>query len=63
MKRLEGQIAEVMKEIIDDGDYIVEIDGRKYYLSVLEEAETSVAEDVKNDLELQQKLFQAKKIY
>jgi hypothetical protein len=61
MKKLEGQIAEVMKGIIHDGDTVIEIDGKKYYLSLIEEPETTVAEDVEADPELKQKLLQAKK--
>jgi hypothetical protein len=61
MKKLEGQIAEVMKRIIHDGDKVIEIDGKKYYLSLIEETETTVAEDVEVDPELKQKLLQAKK--
>jgi hypothetical protein len=61
MKKLEGQIAEVMKGIIHDGDTVIEIDGKKYYLSLIEEPETTVGEDVEVDPELKQKLLQAKK--
>jgi hypothetical protein len=61
MKKLEGQIAEVMKGIIHDGDKVIEIDGKKYYLFLTEEPETTVAEDVEADSELKQKLLQAKK--
>ncbi|GGE36021.1 hypothetical protein GCM10011391_13530 [Pullulanibacillus camelliae] len=61
MKKLEGRIAEVMKGIIHDGDTVIEIDGKKYYLSLSEEPETTVAEDVKDDPDLKQKLLQAKK--
>ncbi|QQK81099.1 hypothetical protein HUG20_15140 [Salicibibacter cibi] len=61
MKKLEGQIAEIMKGIIHDGDTVIEIDGKKYYLYLSEEPETTVAEDVEADPELKQKLLQAKK--
>jgi uncharacterized protein YlzI (FlbEa/FlbD family) len=61
MKRLEGQSAEVMKGIIHDGDTVIEIDGKKYYLVLTEEPETTVAEDVEADPDLKQKLLQAKK--
>lgn len=61
MKKLEGQFAEVMKDIIHDGDTVIEIDGKKYYLSVIEEPETTVEEDVEADPELKQKLLQAKR--
>jgi len=36
------------------------IEGKKYYLSLIEKPETSVADDVEADPELKQKLFQAK---
>lgn len=61
VKKLEGQIAEVIKGIIHDGDSVVEIDGKKYYLSLAEEPDTTVTEDVETDPELKQKLLQAKK--
>jgi len=61
MKKLNGYAAEVIKEIIHDGESIFEIDGKKYYLSLIEEPETTVKEDVELDLELKQKLLQAKK--
>ncbi|QUW23090.1 hypothetical protein JSQ81_05850 [Sporosarcina sp. Marseille-Q4063] len=61
MKKIEGHIAEVMKEIISDGDSVVEIDGKQYYLSLIEKPETTVAEDVEADYELKQKLLQAKR--
>ncbi|MDC3425140.1 hypothetical protein NC797_11550 [Aquibacillus sp. 3ASR75-11] len=35
MKKLEGQVAEVIKGIIHDGDTVIEVDGKKYYLSLL----------------------------
>lgn len=61
MKKLNGYAAEVIKEIIHDGESVFEIDGKKYHLSVIEEAETTVKEDVEIDPELKQKLLQAKK--
>jgi len=61
VRKLEGHIAEVMKGIIDDGDTVIEIDGKKYYLFLTEEPETTVTEDVDADPELKQKLLQAKK--
>lgn len=61
MKKLEGHTAEVMKEIIRDGDTVIEIDGKKYYLSLIEETATTIAENPKTDHELKQKLLQAKK--
>ena len=61
MKKLEGQIAEVMKEIIYDGDTVIEIEGEKYYLSLAKESETTVMQDVEADPELKQRLLKAKK--
>lgn len=60
MKKIEGEMADVMKEIISAGDSVVEIEGKKYYLSLIEKPETTVAEDVEVDPELKQKLLQAK---
>jgi len=60
MKKIEGQMADVMKELISAGDPVVEIEGKKYYLSLIEKPETTVADDVEADPELKQKLLQAK---
>lgn len=60
MKKIEGQMADVMKEIISDGDQVVEIEGKEYYLSLIEKPETTTADDVEADPELKQKLLQAK---
>ena len=60
MKKIEGQMADVMKEIIAGGDPVIEIEGKKYYLSLIEKPETTVADDVEADPELKQKLLQAK---
>ncbi len=61
MKKLHGYAAEVIKEIIYEGESIFEIDGKRYFLSLIDEPETTVKEDVANDPELKQKLLQAKK--
>lgn len=60
MKKIEGQMAEVMKEIISDDNPVVEIEGKEYYLSLMEKPETTVANDVEADPKLKQKLLQAK---
>jgi succinate dehydrogenase/fumarate reductase-like Fe-S protein len=61
LKRLEGFAAELIKDIIHDGESVIEIDGKKYQLTLIEEPETTVKEDVESDPELKQKLLQAKK--
>jgi hypothetical protein len=61
MKKLDGYAAEVIKEMIHEGESVFEIDGKRYYLSLIEEQETTVKEDVELDPELKQKLLQAKK--
>jgi hypothetical protein len=61
MKKLNGYAAEVIKEIICEGDSTFEIDGKRYFLSLIEEPETTVREDVERDPELKQKLLHAKK--
>lgn len=43
------------EKIIYDGDSVVEIDGKKYYLFLIEKPETMVAEDVETYPELKQK--------
>ncbi len=61
MRKLKGYAAEVIKDIIREGESIFEIDGRKYSISLVEESETTLREDVEQDPELKQKLLQAKK--
>ena len=61
VKKLNGYAAEVIREMICEGESIFEIDGKRYYLSLIEEPETTVKEDVKRDHDLKQKLMQAKK--
>ena len=60
MKKIEGQMADVIKEIISEGDSVVEIEGKEYYLTLTEKPEKTVAEDVEADPKLKQKLLQAK---
>lgn len=60
MKKIEGQMAGVIKEIISEGDSVVEIEGKEYYLTLTEKPEKTVAEDAEADPELKQKLLQAK---
>jgi hypothetical protein len=61
MKKLNGYAAEVIKEMICEGESIFEIDGKRYFLSLIDEPESTVREDVEHDPELKQKLMQAKK--
>jgi len=63
LKKLEGHMAEVMEEIVYDGDTVIEIDEKKYDVSLSEKPETTVTEDVEADEELKQKLLQEKRIY
>lgn len=61
MKKIHGYAAEIIKEMIREGESVFEIDGKKYLLSLIEDSGTTVEEDVENDLDLKQKLLQAKK--
>jgi hypothetical protein len=61
MKRLTGYRAEIIKEMIHEGETIFEIDGKRYFLSLIEDSQTTVRDDVEHDPELKQKLLQAKK--
>jgi hypothetical protein len=61
MKKLNGYAAEVLKEMIHEGESVFEIDGKRYYLSLIEDQETTIKEDIELDPELKQKLLQAKK--
>lgn len=42
------------------GESVFEIEGKRYFLSLIEEPETTVEEDVEHDPELKHKLLQAK---
>lgn len=61
MRKLDGYAAELIKDIIDDGESVIEVDGKMYHLTLIEEPETTVREDVETDPALKQKLLQAKK--
>lgn len=61
MRRLDGYAAKIIKEMIHEGETIFEIEGKKYNLTLIEESETTVKEDVELDPDLKQKLLQAKK--
>ncbi|WP_047984362.1 hypothetical protein [Ornithinibacillus californiensis] len=61
MKKLEGYAAEVIKDIIRDGDAAFELDGKRYQVISLESPITTVKEDVEADPGLEKKLHQAKK--
>lgn len=40
MKRLNGREAKLIKDIIQDNDALIEIDNKRYYLSLVEEPRT-----------------------
>lgn len=64
MKKLEGHQAEVIKGIINEGETIFEIDGKRYEISAISDKDikrTTVKEDVENDSELMDILMQAKR--
>jgi hypothetical protein len=60
MIKLDGYAAELIKGIIHDGESVIEVDGEKYYLTLIEEPETTVEEDVGKEPKLKKKLLQAK---
>ncbi len=61
MKKLNGYVAEVIKDMVHEGETIFEFEGKKYYLSLIEDPETTVKDDVEYDPDLKQKLLQAKR--
>ncbi|GGM18978.1 hypothetical protein GCM10011351_00940 [Paraliobacillus quinghaiensis] len=61
MRKLDGYEAELIKSIIHDVESVIELDGKKYHLTLIEKPESTVKEDVNADAELKQKLLQAKK--
>lgn len=50
-------LRQLIKSIIHDVKSLVEMNGKKYYLTLIEEPETTVQEDVDADAELKQKLL------
>ncbi|GAB3056144.1 hypothetical protein [Virgibacillus ainsalahensis] len=64
MKKVDGEAARVLEDIIQDKDQSFEFNGRQYKIVAIDnkdDSETTVAEDVKKNPELKQKLLQAKK--
>ena len=60
MKKINGNAADIIKAMIHEGETIIEINGKKYYLSLIEDPGTTVTEDVLDNSDLKQKLLQAK---
>lgn len=60
MKKIKGQMAEMMKEIFSNGNPVIEIEGKKVLPFIIEKMGTTVVEDMKSDPDLKQKLLQAK---
>ncbi|SFD61386.1 hypothetical protein SAMN05216238_102420 [Lentibacillus persicus] len=64
MKKVDGQAAKVLEDIIQDKDQSFEFNGRQYKIVAIDnkgDLETTVKEDVEKDPELKQKLLQSKK--
>lgn len=64
MKKVDGQAAKVLEDIIQDKDQSFEFNGRQYKIVAIDsngDFETTVTEDVEKDPELKQKLLQSKK--
>jgi len=64
VKKLEGHQAEVIKGMINEGQTIFEIEGRRYEISAISEKDlrnTTVKEDVESNTELMDVLMQAKR--
>ncbi|TFJ92416.1 hypothetical protein [Lentibacillus salicampi] len=61
INRLPGRnICEIMKGIINDGESVYEIDGKRYRFDHTEEPVTPVKENIKADPELRQKSLRPK---
>ncbi|RKQ28344.1 hypothetical protein [Oceanobacillus halophilus] len=64
MKKVDGEAARVLEDIIQDKDQSFEFNGRQYKIVAIDnkdDFETTVVEDVEKNPELKQKLLQAKK--
>ncbi|MFD1360101.1 hypothetical protein [Lentibacillus salinarum] len=64
MKKVDGQAAKILEDIIQDKDQSFEFNGRQYKIVAIDnksDLETTVKEDVEKDPELKQKLLQSKK--
>ncbi|SFP66231.1 hypothetical protein [Salibacterium halotolerans] len=60
MKKLEGREADIFKEMIQDEASVLELDGKKFRVALIEEAATSVQHDVEKYPFLKHKLQHAK---
>jgi hypothetical protein len=64
MKKLEGKQAEVIMGILNDGETLFELEGKRYEISIIPDkvfSSTTIEEDIENDSELMDILLQAKK--
>ena len=61
MKKLKDNEAKLIKDIMLEEDDMIEMDGKRYYLSLIEEAKTLKDTTVESDPEVQQKIEKTKK--
>lgn len=64
MKKIDGQAAKILEDIIQDKDQSFEFKGQQYKIVAIDnksDLETTITEDVEKDPELKQKLLQSKK--
>lgn len=61
MRKLKDNEAKLIKNIIQEKDDVIEMDGKRYYLSLIEETKTLKDEANESDPEIRQKIEQTKK--
>lgn len=61
MKKLEDKEAKLIKDIISEKDTVIEMDGKRYYISLIEESQTKVNESVEADPDIRREIEQTKK--
>jgi len=61
LRKLKGYDAKLIKDIVQKDNALIEINNKKYYLSLIEEPEKLTEADAESDPELKQKEQQTKK--
>lgn len=61
MRKLKDNEAKLIKNIIQEKDDVIEMDGKRYYLSLIEETQTLKSETNESDPVVRQKIEQTKK--
>lgn len=61
MKKLRSNEAKLIKDIIREDDSVIEMDNKRYYVSLIEETKTIDCKNVESDPKVMRKIEQTKK--